>query len=147
MSIRVKNDVQRSVLIRWQSGVWGLGSECPKCKGYFRTSHVAKCGLFDDQVNWREFVARANHISIDAVAKKEVQAGTLDGFCLIDAALSERQWRTAKLMLVDLAAMLPGITDWQGWDAQHSFPDMPASSQDVSDSDDMIDDDDDDDVG
>ena len=39
------------------------------------------------------------------------------------------------------------ISDWQGWDAQNSFPDMPASSQDVSDSDDMIDDDDDDDVG
>ena len=140
-SMRIKDEFLRATILRWQSGVWGLGATCPGCNGSFRTSHVAECRLLHDHDDWTDYVTQANDLRVWFVASKEVLATNIVGFGVIDAAPSKRQWRTAKRMLSDLDTLLPEITDWKGWDAGYSAPAIPASSQDVStDSDDDLDD-------
>lgn len=130
-SIRLKDQFLREAVLRWQGGVWGLGAACPACHGTFRTSHVAQCRLLDDLEEWTDYVTKASDLRARFVANNEVSANDIQGFGVIDAALCERQWRTAKRMLSDLAALLPEVTDWQGWGERRVMPAVPASSQDV----------------
>lgn len=139
-SMRINNQSLQEAVLRWQGGVWGLGATCPTCHDTFRTSHVAQCGLLNNLEEWADYITKASDLRTRFVANNEVSANDIQGFGVIDAALCERQWRTAKKMLSDLAAMLPEVTDWQGWDERRVVPAIPASSQDVdTDSDDDID--------
>jgi hypothetical protein len=93
----------------------------------------------DDVEEWIDYVTKASDLRARFVANNEVSANDIQGFGVIDAALCERQWRTAKRMLSDLAALLPEVTDWQGWGERRVMPAVPANSQDVdTDSDEEV---------
>ena len=109
--LKIRSPEVRSVLIRWRRGVWGVGSRCPTCNEPFRTSHVARCKLLQDE--WGQ-CAFDTFGDIHDLRSRGVVGDAISGYGFIDMCLNRGEFGDAVKMLKDLCKKLVGVRDWTG---------------------------------